>query len=161
MLAHPTHALTLLLVGFLEYVNWWGGRFGLPVRSRELTGRFQWDKRQSIPLIVNIRNHYKKSKKVENGGPGSKNFRKFRDFHSITKIAITSLFLVRFWWNFVWSFLMNRAFTYIPAFWIFGKIIGGVRLLILGATDIILSDNDKKKSACRWLKYSVWDPSQW
>ena len=111
--------LTLLLVGFLEYVNWWrGGAIRPPVRSRELTGRFQWDKRHSIPLIANFPNHYKKSKI---GGPGSKNFRKFRDFHRIIKIAITSLFFVRFWWNFVWSYFVNRAFTYIPVFLIFEK----------------------------------------
>ena len=61
--------LTLLLVGFLEYVNWWGGgRFGPPVRSQELTGRFRWNKRHLIPLIVNFQNHYKKSRKVENWG---------------------------------------------------------------------------------------------
>ena len=58
--------LTLLLVGFLEYVNWWGGAIRPPVRSRELTGRFRWDKRHSIRLIVNFQNHHKKSKKVEN-----------------------------------------------------------------------------------------------
>ena len=90
--------LTLLLVGFLENVNWWGGgRFGPPVRSRELTGRFQWDKRHSVPLIVNFQNHHKKSKIR---GPGSTNFQKFRDFHPITQIAITSLFLVRFFMKF-------------------------------------------------------------
>ena len=48
----------------------------------------------------------KSRKKSRIGGPGSKYFRKFRDFYLITKKVITSLFLVRFWWNFAWSFLI-------------------------------------------------------
>ena len=72
--------LTLLLVGFLEYVNWWGGRFGPPFRSRELTGRFRWDKRHSIALIVNFQNHYKKSKKVENWRSWKQKFPKISGF---------------------------------------------------------------------------------
>ena len=58
--------LTLLLVGFLEYVNWGGGRFG-PLRSRELTCQFPWDKRHSIFLIMNFQNHYEKSKSLKLG----------------------------------------------------------------------------------------------
>ena len=143
-----------LLVGFLEYVIWWGG-VGVgairPPPQISRTNRPISIKRHSIPIIVNFQNHYKKSKKSKIGDSGSKNFRKFRDVHPITKIAITSLFLVRCWWNFGWSFLMNRAFTYILVFLNIRKIIGGGRLLILGCIFIILSDNDKNKSACRWL----------
>ena len=55
--------ITLLQVGFLEYVNGWGGgAIRPPVRSRELTGRFRRDEPHSIPLIVNFQNHYKKMK---------------------------------------------------------------------------------------------------
>ena len=88
--------LTLLLVGILEYVNWWCGVNSSPLRCRELAGRFRLDKRHSVPLIVNFQNHYKKSKKSNIGDPVSKNFQKFRDFNLITKNGITSLFIVRF-----------------------------------------------------------------
>ena len=35
-----------------------GGAIVPPVRSRELTGRFRWDKRHSISLTVNFQTHY-------------------------------------------------------------------------------------------------------
>ena len=96
-----------------------GGAILPPVRSRELTSRFRWDKGHSIPLIVNFQNHYKKVEKVENWGSWKQIFLKISRSYLITKIAITSLFFVQFWWNLIWSFLIDRAFTYIPVFWIF------------------------------------------
>ena len=59
----------------------------------------------------------KSKKKSKIGGLWSKKKTcNFRDFHLIIKNAVTSLFLVRFWWKFVWSFLMNRAFICVPIF---------------------------------------------
>ena len=89
---HYLTGLTLLLVGFLENVNWWGGgRFG-PRQILRTNRPISMDKRHSIPLIVNFRITIK-SRKL---GVLETKVPKISQFSPITKIAITSLFLVRF-----------------------------------------------------------------
>ena len=105
-------ALTLLLVGFLEDVNWWGGRFA-PPPPWDLENRkadFDWVNAIRFLSSWTTSNPFSKIQKIRNLG--------FRGpkitiavFHQMFKIVITSLFLERFRPNFRTSFSINKSIT--------------------------------------------------
>ena len=60
-----TFGLTILLVGLLDYVTWWGGGDSAPLVYRKLWSRFWLGKRHWTPLIEISRSRYKwKSSKI-------------------------------------------------------------------------------------------------